>query len=512
MALKAESQTSTALAATLPARVHTRSGTSIDPSSSTWTLIQGTIKAQLDFTRFVGGYESFVPSLKLALIPYVKGHSCSHVSNLFQAFAHFVDSPRPAPLSVITPQDVSNYSARLSDNNKWRVGTLNGLLQKWVALNLPGVDPECAEYLQRRRKPGNKKGEAVRTNDPVDGPLTEEEYKALYLAVNTAYGEGRLPLWTLLLTRLLLACGGRISQYASLKMRDFDRSSLVLNLPRAKTGEMHGRVSFIDFDLSPQTGQLLGGYIEDMCRSGFDANSALFPAKVVMKLGPRSQQPDEGGEFDGHCLSATLSRAFRDHLYEFAPPTSRLDYSPLPVAPKRFRYTFGTRLVEEGASVAVVANRLGHVDLQNAHVYFAASPRIVKRIDETMGPLLAPLAGAFKGRLVDGPHDSTNKGAPGSRIIDFRVSSDPVGECEKKAKGCGFQKPIACYTCFRFEPWVDGPHEKVLTLLEAERGQWSSDERLAAINDDAIRGVREVISHCEQAMREREDVARGKQA
>lgn len=108
-----------------------------------------------------------------------------------------------------------------------------------------------------------------------------------------------------------------------------------------------------------------------------------------------------------------------------------------------------------------------------------------------MGALLAPLARAFKGQLVEGEEHTTHKGAPGSRIIDFRVSKDPVGSCGGKGSNCAFNKPVACYTCFRFEPWLDAPHGKVLERLQAEREKWSADDRMAAVNDEPKRGPKD---------------------
>lgn len=164
-------------------------------------------------------------------------------------------------------------------------------------------------------------------------------------------------------------------------------------------------------------------------------------------------------------------------------------------------------MAEEGASRAVIADRLGHVDLQNVDVYFEASPKMVENIDKAMDAQLAPLARAFKGRLIEDEEQSTHKGAPSSRIIDFRVSKAPVGSCGGKGQGCAFNKPIACYTCFKFEPWLDAPHEKVLRRLQAERERWASDERLAAINDDAIRAVLEVLAECDFVQSQRKSGA-----
>ncbi|MDR3067161.1 MAG: site-specific integrase [Comamonas sp.] len=505
---QATKQKSSALVPTLPERVFTRSGASFDPRLDVWAWPDGPYAARLDFGRFTGSRAFFKTSLKAALLPYIKGHSAKYVTNLFEAFVHFLDSVLTYPTSVIGERDVANYAAKLRPHEKYRVGTLNGLLQKWVALHLPGVTADCAAYLREHRKPGNTKGDAVRTRDPIKGPFSEDEYKALYSAVNAAYGIGDMPLWALLLTRVLLACGGRISQYASLKLCDFDAGKSVLKLPQVKTGLAHARMSFLEFDISVQTSQLIVAYRNDLLGSGETENSAFFPAELIMSRGPRRQIHATGDMFFGHCTPTNLSRCFENLLRGVAPPTSRLNYAPMPVVPQRFRYTFGTRLGEEGASKLVIAERLGHADLQNVECYVSASPKIVERYD-VLNNLLEPLALAFKGNLVEDEAHSTNKGEPGSRIRDFRVTTEGLGSCAGKAGQCGFNKPVACYVCFRFEPWLDAPHEKVLARLEAERQKWSADDRMAAINDEPIKAVKEVIVLCSQvwAQRKREEGA-----
>ena len=84
----------------------------------------------------------------------------------------------------------------------------------------------------------------------------------------------------------------------------------------------------------------------------------------------------------------------------------------------------------------------------------------------------------------------------GSTIIDFKVSTKGLASCAGSTQSCVFDKPVACYTCFRFEPWLDGPHEAVLARLEHEREKWSADPKMATINDAAIIAVKEVIAEC----------------
>ncbi len=311
MTLATEVRSSTSLVVVLPERAFTRGGTSFDPRGDLWQWADGPFNARVDFRRYGDGFEAFVPPLKHALLSFVKGHSSSHVMNLQQAFSHFVGVIRTCPEGSINVQHISQYKATLDKYKIGKFGLLNALLQKWVALGLAGVELECATYLRESRKPGYTKGEAVRTRDPVKGPLNEAEYTALCSSANAAYGRGELPLWTLLLTRLLLACGGRICQYASLKLGDFDGTTLVLGLPQAKAREQHTRSRLLLFDISSHTGQLIAEYVIQLKAAGYDNNSAFFPEKLVMPQGTLNRH-----DFTRH------SRAAGNTAFHIRPATS----------------------------------------------------------------------------------------------------------------------------------------------------------------------------------------------
>lgn len=503
MNLAAEHYSSALPVYTLPSRVFTRSGSVLDPAESIWEWADGPFQARIDFGRYTGQFEVMVPWLKQALLPFIKSCSSGYVISINSEFHRLANIVASDFDGVITPQHISKYHSYLPIDRKWLLGRLSILLRRWVRLGLPGVDSRCEDYLLERRISGGKKGEPVRTRDPVCGPFSDDEYTALCSAVNAAYGREEMPLWAVLLMRLLFACGGRISQYASLKICDFDAAAFTLKLPQAKQRVKHMRMSFLVFDISPQTSGLLVDYISDLRERGYDDQSPLFPASVLMPLGPRREIRGKDDIFYGHCLPNTLARLFSNRLEEVAPPTERLGFELLPISPRRFRYTLGTRMAEEGASKMQIANRLGHADLQNVDVYFSASPKIIKNIDKAMGEMLAPLSLAFQGKLIEDETHSTHSGAPGSRIIDFRVSAAPVGSCAGKGERCSFNKPIACYNCFRFEPWLDAPHEKVLQRLLAERGRFGTDERMAAVSDTPIQAIREVIQLCEKVRQQR---------
>lgn len=494
-----------ALAPRLPEVAHTKSGVAFCPTDDVWDVLDGPFRMHLDFLRLGEDLAVVRDSLKSCLLVFVKSYSPHYAQNLFSAFRHFLTLRGEAgPFTSFSVAEVANYRARLQPHEAWRVGTLNVLLQKWHALGLPGVDDDAAAYLGEKRKPGNDKGTAVRARDPVHGPFSHAEYTALYKAVDTAFGQGTLPHWAAVLTRLLFACGGRISQYASLKLTDLvcRQDSFALQLPQVKNGAAHARAVLKEFSLSPQTGRMVKEYADVLLAEGETPDSPMFPEARVLAAKSRPQRPDND-LFFGHCTAQDLGRVFRTALQAVAPPSERLDFAPTPISTRRFRYTLGTRMAEEGASRAVIADALGHADLQNVGVYFEASPKIVENIDKAMDAMLAPLANAFRGRLIEDEEHSTHKGAPGSRIIDLRVSTAPLASCSGKGSGCAFNKPVACYTCFKFEPWLDAPHEKVLARLEAERARLADDPQMARINDDAINAVRQVIAECEAVRAQR---------
>jgi hypothetical protein len=130
----------------------------------------------------------------------------------------------------------------------------------------------------------------------------------------------------------------------------------------------------------------------------------------------------------------------------------------------------------------------------------------VERIDRAVAMQLAPLAQAFAGKLIDVASEATRHDDPTSLIRAPAITGKigAISSCGKHGF-CGFLKPIACYTCNSFEPWLDGPHEKVLAYLIAERERLMAvgDARIASINDRAILAVAEVIQRCEDSRDER---------
>lgn len=178
---------------------------------------------------------------------------------------------------------------------------------------------------------------------------------------------------------------------------------------------------------------------------------------------------------------------------------------PLHITATRFRRTLGTRAATEGHGELIIAELLDHSDTQNVGVYIEATPAIIERIDRAVALQLAPLAQAFAGILIEDESQAIRAGDPASRICDprFDASMKPIGNCGKHGF-CGSLAPIACYTCSNFQPWLDGPHDAVLSLLISERERLlaRTDARIASVNDRTILAVAEVVRRCAEIRQE----------
>lgn len=493
---------SSAVVELLPAFAYTLSGVRFEPAAHTWSFQDGTYKVHINFARIEAGCRDLETPLRWVLLAVLRSSSPQYASNLFEAFVHFSRklSAAGAHCESVEVRHFQLFKATLLPNEKHRESTLASLLQMWRRLNQPGVEEECTAYLREITKVSNTKGRAVRTQDPIKGPLTETEYKLLYRALDHAYGAGQLDSWAFVLGRLLFAAGARISQYASMKLCDLTVSAgadgsarFQVQLPQIKKGAVHSRVHLKGYDLSPQTGQLLHDFIQGRIASGFTPDAPLFP----------SLRKSAGeGMFKGHCTGVELGRRLMTALRIHAPATVRLNGEPLRLTATRFRYTLATRLAEEGCSLAVIADRLGHSDLQNVRVYYEASPKLVRAIDDALTEPLTPVAAAFAGRVIPNETQATLAGQPSSKIRDLRAAPSGVGSCGDSGP-CSFSKPEGCYSCASFEPWLDAPHEKVLFRLIEERERHRLEPRIAMVNDVAILAVREVIAACSAARGER---------
>lgn len=476
----------------------TKSGIEFDPSANTWAYRDGVNNIYLDFNQLPNSSRELRDSAKLVLTWYAENRSPDHLKNMFQRLQHFLRAASKEILSI-TAVDLLNYRADLPQSAEWYLGAFAGLLRKWGRLGYAGVGEDVEPLLKQLRLKGNAKGVSVLTWNPHDGPFTHIEEEALQAALNQAYAEGDISTGDYALAWLFILLGQRSKQYASLKVCDLqlkrDADGILkysVMIPSAKKGAKFSRAQFVERPIIEQFGEVLNSYAEKV-RLSF--RSILDDASQA-PLFPSSRSPGDDNGFAFHQTAAEVGATITAVLEGLSVVSERTGKA-MNISGVRFRRTIGTRAGEEGYSPLVIARLLDHSDTQNVGVYSANSPAIIDRIDRAIAIEMAPLAQAFAGTLVEGLGEDTSR-----RIIDLRVdrSGSPMGDCGTHGY-CGFNAPIACYTCSNFEAWLDGPHEAVLQHLLGQREKHlsTSDTRIASINDRTIFAVAAVIEACRQA-------------
>lgn len=495
----------------------TRGGAVFDPNQERWVIREGHLAANVNFYR-IGRVVSpgFMAGFKKTLLWYAENKSIKHVENMFNRTDHLLrhlsENGRDG-IGELKSVDLLNYQSAQPENHKWYLGALAGFLKKWNALGYPGVTHEAVKLLNELRLKGNKKGEAVLTLDPYNGPFTEIELEALQGALNQAYSSNSIAEDEYLLAWLFMLLGQRPAQYALLKLCDVfaptvkDGSHIyILRVPRVKQRKA-ARLEFKERLITPQIGKLLYQYALKVKASfegllGDSSQAPLFPQSVN-----RNQPAGMEYHQTSALLSGKLTRVL-EGLEVFSERTGDLIH----ITATRFRRTIGTRAAQEGHGELIIAELLDHTDTQNVGIYVQATPEIVERIDRSVAMALAPLAQAFAGVIIGDESEAARGDDPSSRIFDPRIDKtcQPMGNCGSRGF-CGFSAPIACYTCQSFQAWVDGPHEAVLShlLAERERKLGVADIRIASINDRTIIAVAEVVRQCEAIKAEMEVVANG---
>lgn len=492
----------------LPECVSTRSGQIFDPRAQRWVFRDGVKEVSMPFSDLGLEEVPWFDGFKLALVWQLKNASPSHAVNVHVRSRHFfryLVRQYGALPQVIAAEHLISYSADPVVIKRGYLSGLGGFLQQWHSLGYPGVSESVVDFYKSVRLKGNEKGVAIRTMDPHKGPLTVMETAALLDALSSALRDKKVSAADYLLAWLVVALGMRPIQYAALKVCDFKvirpkngEETFVLAIPRAKQRWIVDMRSLSrERAILPEVGRLLLLHVQAVKQSYFglisDVEMApMFPTK-------RKQRQSLGYEF--HNSSAALGQLIRATLGSLDVRSHRTG-ELLNVSAVRFRRTVGTRAAEEGHGPLVIAELLDHSDTQSVGVYVEATPEIIERLDRAIAIHMAPLAQAFAGKLIKGESEATRGADPSSRIIDLRVdrSGQAMGSCGQYSH-CGFSAPIACYRCSCFEPWLDGPHERVLEYLLDRREKLleTTDHCIASVNDLAIIAVAEVVKRCADA-------------
>lgn len=209
------------------------------------------------------------------LAHYAVNYSASYTRNLGDKFALFFRATHANTGKVrrIRSLDLINYRSTLGRNDEWLLAILGGPLRKWMDLGLPRVDEGVRDLLDGWSFKGAPKGEAIRTQCPIKGALTDIEYESLQCALVDAFDLDELDLDRFALTMLFMVTGRRGCQLGDLKHKDLllvrsddGLQEFVLNVPRRKQQNTPWRTKFKPVALTPEIGKIVKTLMESNIR------------------------------------------------------------------------------------------------------------------------------------------------------------------------------------------------------------------------------------------------------
>lgn len=491
-----------------------RSGSRIDAHGSYWRIPTASRIWSINFDKLDVPEGIYRDSIVLWTADNLRNKSVSAAVNAFSRGVRFFNSK--AFIEAATRGEAVPYLAfsqgveALGPKNMWQADAFRNYYRWAYSQRFAFLTDEVLARIEEMTIGGNIKGQAVRSADPDKGPLSALEVAELATALRAVYLQKTMPLDQQAAIWLALAFGANASQYALMRETDivpeFIDGQLVTTLvsvPRHKKRYAQERVEFATRKANRFVGRVLRDLIEENERS-HPSNRSNEPRPLFWRTSPRSDGPGLE-EWEWHLRAPEFTNLLRkaiDSLFI----RSRSGGS-LKVSARRLRYTLASRMVAAGASPYALAAALDHSDLQNVGVYFDVHSDIVEHLDKAMAMVLADRATKFA-QIVDREEDAINGGRPGSRrYVSDREKNlhEPIGTCGHTSF-CNVVAPYACYTCPKFQAWMDGPHELVLDKLiesRAEREQMGLDPRFVGVEDQLITHVAEVIKRIADSKAER---------
>jgi integrase len=353
-----------------------------------------------------------------------------------------------------------------SKGSPWHFNHIRRWYRWCVDRAIPGCSEEVVRQLSQLSIPSNPRGQAVMSRDPNTGPLDDHEYFLVRQAVKEGKGRliERIPIM------LLLETGARSAQLIMLEEQDFQvirgddgQSFYSLTVPRAKQ-RIAGAPEKKQRRISPALGEAIEQLIEENHRI-FGDRGPQMPLLCSDQKPKLLTEPmkDRYGLYLRSLHFLKLVRGYPLQAQIVSPRTSLL----LHLTPRRLRYTFGTRLAEQGAPAQMIAEMLDHSTLNHVSIYVKSTGAFVDRLNAALGgnDLYTAVIDRFLGKLTTrAEQEDPRRIIPG--LTPTRKSLGGIGICGLDSL-CSLYPPLSCYVCPKFHAWTDGPHEEMLRELEA---------------------------------------------
>lgn len=495
-----------------------KDGYSFDFYSDRWTLNKDVSIAFMP--EILSMEPKLLDGFKRTLAVYAEEQSAHHTSNMYLRFQRLL---RDTQFQHLDENTLLNWRGILDKDHEWYLGSLRGFLISWHEYGYYGVTDNMVKLLEELTLSGNKKGVAVANRCPETGAFTSNEVLALNHELIRLFGDNSISFACYAYVSLLQATARRPIQLRQLRavdlLKEFDAAksatNYYINMPRAKQRGVGFREVFKKLTITEELYLTLRNFIEDETKKLED----LFSIKLTLEQ--KAQIPifidwDTAHRFDrkkvsfslGLLKSDVLHMSSTDLMWSLLKKFQRKQKSIsertgdyIHITARRFRHTRGTNLGRKGLGPLIIAEALDHNDTQNVMVYTENTADTVTYIDKAIGTQLAPFAAAFFGRIIQNLDEGERGDDKTSHIPN--KDNDIVGACGTNAFCVkGYE---SCYTCEKFRPLLDAPHEKFLASLYAEkevRLKTTKSEEYASTKDRLILAVEWVVRKCAEMKNE----------
>ncbi|WP_305822512.1 hypothetical protein [Massilia brevitalea] len=507
----------------MPDFATTISGVHFNPRADLWDFQDGLDRVNLDFFQFKNQFsDSLIIALKAVLMHASQELAPRSLVELFKSTEKFSKSqPLTLRIEVIDETTLRRFWGD-SSVYEGRKFVFKSMILRWVEHRYAGIEKSALQFLRKKKPRSRVVGESVLTWDPISGPLTDIEFKSFYESFVELYAKKQIQEQPFLMAWLVTSLGIRPRQVALLKAGDISKKdiggtiSYSLSIPRIKQKGQIPRDEMYEWPVLSEIGELLyahgqkqkekfAGLVKALDQSPlFSADRYAVPFVLQSEssreeiIGRDSNYyfSNDAGDLSYHMAVVSVIDVLREVFNQIDVSSERVG-SEIVLNARRLRKTYGTRLAADNVPAPVLAAMLGHRDIKSSKPYIAATSRLQDRLDKTLAFELAPLAQAFRGEFLTA-QDSASTGAI---IRDLRVipSGEQLGKCDKTGY-CGYAAPVACYTCKKFRPWKDAPHELIFEFLWERRksrsAEFEKDAHMTMLHDRTILAVAQVILEC----------------
>jgi hypothetical protein len=481
----------------IPSTVRTLDGQMIETGSNLWRMrvcSDGGDSITINWKRLGSVFRGYGFSaralhvMRLYLADRLRRRKSSTIHNDFSTFLYFEDwlwrdvGIRRFDWTELTEGLARSFLAHGLEHTSEKGNRFSRLrtFYEWgVARQYPDFSREMLGILKTITAAGNAKGHHVRFRDPVRGPFSPDELLLIRRAIDAGAGSEK----DRVILMLHLELGHNPSATVRLKNKDlirYETKTVIgyqLDVPRVK--KRTARRETKRRPISTKLGALL---------DGLQIGEPEGP--LLHWLPPDS--PESG-------VNSALRRVARS-----AGLVSPRTGQPLVMNARRFRFSIGTYMAEEGASIFHIAEILDHTDTQNVRVYVETVSSIADPVARATDAALIPLVHRFQGKVVSSTDAATLPDMPKQLIPAIaphlgiaHLNAGGVGICGRDIRKdglCRLLPPVSCYLCPSFAALRDGPHREMLHSIEAflNESQVISDKRILMQLED----VRIAIMRC----------------